>query len=375
VDLQAPVQYVKGVGPQRALALEKLGVLSAFDLLLHLPMRYEDRRSFARVADLRPGMRVSVSGEIAVAGLRRARRMTLYELRLDDGSGRLKAVFFNQPYLRETLPRGRRVVLYGLVERDAFASRMLVMRSPQYELVEGDEHGGIHTGRIVPVYEKLGPLTVKPLRRVLAHLAEQVPADVEDPLSAELRQRLGVIGRGEALRRVHLPGDEDALERLNAFRSPGHVTLLNASDGLLSVRSGHPSPGKSAARRRTRPCNWRASSPMGSSASPCARMRSQMIGNTSPSPGVNGRSISATAPTPSRSSPTTRRCRSSQTTERSERTRPAHSSRTMAGSTAEAAWMTPSPSAPASTSTATISSRPRTQLFGESRAPRPLASR
>jgi ATP-dependent DNA helicase RecG len=226
LDLQSPVQFVKGVGPRRAAALEKLGVRTAFDLLLHLPMRYEDRRSFARVADLRPGMRVSVSGEIAVAGLRRARRMTLYELRLDDGSGRLKAVFFNQPYLRETLPRGLRVVLYGLVERDALASRMLVMRSPQYEVVEGDEHGGIHTGRIVPVYEKLGPLTVKPLRRILAHLAGQVPAEVEDPLSAPLRERLGVVGRGEALRRVHLPGDDDLLERLNAFRSPGQVRLI-----------------------------------------------------------------------------------------------------------------------------------------------------
>ena len=74
MDLKAPVQYVKGIGPQRAEALSKVGVCTAEDLLLHLPMRYEDRRSFARVADLRPGMRVSVSGEIAVAGLRRARR-------------------------------------------------------------------------------------------------------------------------------------------------------------------------------------------------------------------------------------------------------------------------------------------------------------
>src|SRR5512136_2244623 len=135
MDLQAPVQYVKGVGPQKAEALGKVGVRTAEDLLLHLPMRYEDRRSFVRVADLRPGMRVSVSGEIAVAGLRRARRLTVYEVRLDDGSGRLKAVFFNQPHLRETLARGRKVVFYGLVERDALASRLLAMRSPQYELV------------------------------------------------------------------------------------------------------------------------------------------------------------------------------------------------------------------------------------------------
>ncbi len=250
MDLQAPVQYVKGVGPLRAEALAQAGVRTAEDLLLHLPMRYEDRRSFARVADLRPGMRVSVSGEIAVAGLRRARRMTIYELRFDDGSGRLKVVFFNQPYLRETLPRGKKVVLFGLVERDAMASRLLVMRSPQYEIVEGDELGGIHTGRLVPVYERLGPLTVKPLRRILAHLAEQVPADLPDPLPDDLRERLVVIGRGEALRRVHRPGDGDRLELLNAFRSPAHVRLILEELLLFQIGLARRRVGVRAERKR-----------------------------------------------------------------------------------------------------------------------------
>src|SRR5512143_189667 len=155
MDLQAPVQFVKGVGPRRAEALAKLGVRTAEDLLLHLPMRYEDRSSFVRVADLQAGQRVSVAGEIAIAGLRRARRMTIYELRLEDGSGRLKAVFFNQPFLKDVLVRGRRVVLFGLVEKDAYGSRLLAMRSPQYEIVEGvlaaAAGPGVHTGRIVPV--------------------------------------------------------------------------------------------------------------------------------------------------------------------------------------------------------------------------------
>src|SRR3990170_1445954 len=103
MDLQAPVQYVKGVGPLRAEALAKLGVRPAEDLLLHLPMRYEDRRSFARVADLRAGTTACVSGVVAVAGLRRARRMALYEVRLEDASGRIKALWFNQPFLRDVL--------------------------------------------------------------------------------------------------------------------------------------------------------------------------------------------------------------------------------------------------------------------------------
>jgi len=225
MDLASPVQFVKGVGPQRAEALAREGVTTLEDLLFHLPMRYEDRTAFARIADLRPGMKVSVAGTIAVAGLRRARRLTLYEVRLDDGTGRLKALWFNQPFLKDTLPRGTQVVLYGTVEPDAYGSRQLMMASPQYEKVESED-AAVHTGRIVPVYEKLGPLTGKALRRILLRLAETVPDDLPDPLPADVRERLQVIPRAEALRRIHRPSEDDDLALLDAARSPAHRRLI-----------------------------------------------------------------------------------------------------------------------------------------------------
>ncbi|HKC10666.1 MAG TPA: ATP-dependent DNA helicase RecG, partial [Vicinamibacteria bacterium] len=225
MDLGTAVQYVKGVGPQRAIALTQGGVRTLEDLLYHLPLRYEDRRSFARIADLVPGMKVAIAGTITVAGLRRARRMTLYEVRVEDRSGRLKALWFNQPFLKDVLPRGQRVVLFGGVERDA-RGRGLVMASPEYEVVATDDTPGVHTGRIVPIYEKRGPLSGKVLRRILTHLAEQIPDDLEDPLPPEVRERLGVAGRAEALRGVHRPGPEASLEALNRSRSPAHHRLI-----------------------------------------------------------------------------------------------------------------------------------------------------
>ncbi len=172
-----------------------------------------------------PGMKVAIAGTITVAGLRRARRMTLYEVRVEDRSGRLKALWFNQPFLKDVLPRGQRVVLFGGVERDA-RGRGLVMASPEYEVVATDDTPGVHTGRIVPIYEKRGPLSGKVLRRILTHLAEQIPDDLEDPLPPEVRERLGVAGRAEALRGVHRPGPEASLEALNRSRSPAHHRLI-----------------------------------------------------------------------------------------------------------------------------------------------------
>jgi len=228
MDLAAPVQYVKGVGPQRAAALAKDGVSTILDLLLRLPLRYEDRSRFVPIGSLQPGMRVSVAGEIAVAGLRRARRLTLFEIRLEDGSGRLKALWFNQPYLKDVLERGRRAVLFGTVEKDAYGGRTLMMSSPQHELLgDEDEPGpGVHTGRIVPIYEKVGPLSGKLLRRSLSALVAQLPPELPDPLPGPLRERLGVVGWREALLGVHRPGEADSLELLEARRSPGHLRLI-----------------------------------------------------------------------------------------------------------------------------------------------------
>ncbi|HEY3121150.1 MAG TPA: DEAD/DEAH box helicase, partial [Vicinamibacteria bacterium] len=224
MKLSDPVQYVKGVGPQRAAQLAKIGVETAEDLLYHLPLRYEDRSQRLRIADLRPGERAAITGRITVAGLRRARRMTLFEARLEDESGRVKALWFNQPFLKDALARGRRVALYGPVERDRYGGG-LMMSSPQYELVEDDDAPGVHTGRVVPVYEKLGPLGGKSLRRVLTTLAGPLDSGLPDPLPPAVRERLGLVPRGEAFRRVHVPGD-DEVGLLNAARSPGHLRLI-----------------------------------------------------------------------------------------------------------------------------------------------------
>jgi ATP-dependent DNA helicase RecG len=224
VDPKVAVQFVKGVGPGRAAALKEEGIETVEDLLLHLPLRYEDRTRFAPIGELAPGMRVSVRGTVLAAGLRRARSMVLFECLLGDATGRVKALFFNQAYLKDILVKGTSVVFYGDVARDSYGGRHLLMSSPQYETMEGDE--GIHMGRVVPVYERLGPLSGKVLRRILAGLAESVPDDLEDPLPESVRTRLGLPSRGASLRRVHRPDAADELDLLNESRSPFHVRLI-----------------------------------------------------------------------------------------------------------------------------------------------------
>jgi ATP-dependent DNA helicase RecG len=232
--LQGSLQYLKGVGPRRAADLQRAGLSTVEDLLYRFPTRYEDRGHFQTIASLKPGVVASVAAEVLSCGIRPTRRprFKIFEMLLRDQTGSLRAVWFNQPFLNDVFHPHQRVILFGKLE---LTSHGLQMQGPQYEIL-GDEETAeepadaglstVHTGRIVPVYEKTGQLTAK-MQRTLVHQALQaMPAQLPDPLPAAVRQRLGLIDRRAALEQAHFPDAGASIADLNAFRSPAHRRLI-----------------------------------------------------------------------------------------------------------------------------------------------------
>ncbi len=233
--LQTPLRYLKGVGPRRAAALGRVGLSTVEDLLCRFPMRYEDRGHFRPIAALRPGEPASIAGEIISGGVRATRRpgFTVFEATVRDPSGTVRAVWLNQPFLRDVLARGQRVILFGTLEW----RHGLQLTNPQYEILRGpedeDEPVGepIHTGRIVPIYEKVGVLTPRLQRTLVYRALEALQAAagrtaLEDPLPPELRRRLRVPDRLAAFRAAHFPDPDTPLDDLNRFRTPAQVRLI-----------------------------------------------------------------------------------------------------------------------------------------------------
>ena len=238
--LQGPLQYLKGVGPRRAADLQRAGLSTVEDLLYRFPTRYEDRGHFQTIATLRPGVAASVVGEILSCGVRPTRRprFRIFEMLVRDPTGSLRAIWFNQPFLKDVFHPHQRVILFGKLE---LTSHGLQMQSPQYELVDGAEAAEgteeaqpgepadaapVHTGRIVPIYEKTGQLTAK-MQRTLVHQALQaMPPELPDPLPLTVRQRQHLIERREAIEQVHFPPADASVAELNAFRSPAHRRLI-----------------------------------------------------------------------------------------------------------------------------------------------------
>jgi ATP-dependent DNA helicase RecG len=216
----APLQFLKGVGPRRAADLARAGLVTVEDLLYRFPLRYEDRSRFASIASLKPGQPVSVAGRILSCGLRSTRRpgFKIFEAAIQDESGTIRVSWLNQPFLRDVFSRGQHVVLFGLVEMRGHGG--LQLTNPQYEIIEDDDADTIHTGRIVPVYERAGGVTPKMQRRLVYDVLQRLPADLPDALPEAIRLRSKLPSRRASLVGSHFPAADQPLGQLNQFAAP-----------------------------------------------------------------------------------------------------------------------------------------------------------
>ncbi len=224
--LSTPLQYLKGVGPRRAADLARAGLSTIEDLLYRFPLRYEDRSRLQPIASLRAGASAAVGGRLISCGLRSTRRpgFTIFEALVGDSTGALRLVWLNQSFLRDVLTAGQHVVLFGPVDRRG--PRGLQLTNPQYEIVDDEEGETIHTGRIVPVYERAGSMTPKMQRRLVHDALMRLPADLPDSLPDSVRARLGLPDRRAALLACHFPPADTAAEQLNRFATPAQQRLI-----------------------------------------------------------------------------------------------------------------------------------------------------
>src|SRR5207247_5184620 len=117
------------------------------------------------------------------------------------------------------------VALFGAVERRPRGGPQIT--NPQYELIDAEEEGvkTVHTGRIVPIYEKVGSVTPKMQRRLVYDALGQLPQDIPDPLPEDVRSQLSLPDRRTAFHQAHFPDGGTSLDLLNRFRQPAQVRL------------------------------------------------------------------------------------------------------------------------------------------------------
>ncbi len=222
------LMYLKGVGPRRAEILAKRGLRTFEDLLGYLPFRYEDRIRFAKIREIKPGQVYTIRAVVSSGSLVRYSRARggMYHLLVRDDTDSLPCKFFHGQYLDKTFKPGQGLVLHGKAELDPMRPGRIEMINPAYELLGEGDADSTEVGRIVPIYEALGGIGSRTMRRIVYLALQQFSGEMHDPLPAEILARYKFPSRREAIQFVHFPPATESVEALNSFRSQAHMRLI-----------------------------------------------------------------------------------------------------------------------------------------------------
>lgn len=205
LDLDKGVGTLKGVGATVESKLSRLGVFTLGDLITHFPRRYEDFSRITPIRQIKPGP-VTIRGEVKQIASRRAqrRRMSITEAIISDATGTIKAIWFNQPYLAQSIPTGTEVFVSGRLE---FRNNDLALQSPAIETVASETK---NTARIVPVYAETAGFSSKQLRGLILPLLPLL-SDLPETLPESVVIAAKLLSRAEALHEIHFPTSQARL--------------------------------------------------------------------------------------------------------------------------------------------------------------------
>jgi len=231
LDLSKEVQYIKGVGPTRAVLLNKLGIYTLKDLITYYPRGYEDRGKTTKIAELVDGEE-SLIEAIVVSKMNENRirkNMAIYKLIVRDDTGTCVMTWFNQSYLKTKFVLGKKYKFYGKVTKQY---GKFEMNSPVFEEAEISKN----TGRIVPVYPSTYNLSQNTIRQIIENALKMVNEEkLEEVIPDYLIDEYNLLDINNSINQIHFPSNFKNFEE--ARRRLVFEELLSMQLALLQVKN------------------------------------------------------------------------------------------------------------------------------------------
>src|SRR5213082_2628030 len=213
MDIDQLLAELSWIPRPRIIALRRLGIHTAVDLLTHYPRRHENRQQFPNFPREEMSSPVCLCGRVTKTRLMRFGGRKIFEAVLEESGAHalsqpLTCRWFNLHYIQKMIATGQRLVVFGRVKRKG---PRLLIDHPEFEVIEDDEEILIHFRRITPIYPATEGLSQRVLRALIFRLLEEVavaPADV--PLPASLSNGED----GNALRKIHFPQNDEQLRKV-----------------------------------------------------------------------------------------------------------------------------------------------------------------
>ena len=221
---EVDVMYIKGVGPKVAYKFNKLGIFTAQDLMMYFPKKHIDYSSRTLIKNLQEGQTTSVFGYIkSVSTFNTRNNLSVTRVVIADESGRFELSFFNAKgnrYLLERMkaqfPVNSGIMVSGVVKFNSY-NNQLTMDKPTYSIMSGDfmddSKNNLNVARIVPIYTVCEGLSIKTLRKAIFNAVELYKNDIKNIIPDEIRNRLGLMDKKEAVEQIHFPDSMSNLDR------------------------------------------------------------------------------------------------------------------------------------------------------------------
>lgn len=220
---EVDVMYVKGVGPKVAYKLNKLGIYTANDLMCYFPKKHVDYSSRTLIKNLKEGETTTIFGFIkSVSAFNTKNNLSVVKVTVADESGKIELSFFNAKSNRFLLERTKAqfpvnagIMLSGTVKMNNY-SHKLTIDKPTYSIMTGEFLEGsttnLHLARIVPIYTVCEDLSIKTLRKAIYNAIQLYKNHITNIVPDEIRERLGLMDKKEAVEQIHFPESMSSLE-------------------------------------------------------------------------------------------------------------------------------------------------------------------
>lgn len=228
MEFNQPVTKIKGIGPKKAALLDKMGIFTIEDLMLHLPRDYQDRRNICVISDITEDNPILIQGivkNVKADPYRPGRKQILRVFAVDETAG-IEIIFFNSRYLAQTFKIGKKYDFYGKAVQNNGRYQMV---HPDFSISEkGDMRG------ILPVYPVTAGIGQKEMRTWQRNLLDRAEA-IKDCLPEEMVKRNNLCSLEYAISNVHFPADKPPL--LQAKYRLIFDELLALQMGMMMARS------------------------------------------------------------------------------------------------------------------------------------------
>lgn len=229
MNLDTSVEELKAVGSARVKKMEKLGIATVGDLLVHYPKGYEDRRDIYNITTAPLGEKACVQAMVIESPRRTVARTgtSMVKLRVSDGVTVLNIAIFNQPYAANNLHNGEEYIFFGILQYNDFGFNMA---NPIFEPL-GEQ---VLTGSVVPLYHLTAGISNLLMSVIMRDALERCGHLVEDSLPPQLSRNLCSVE--EAYSNIHFPNSDDDLAAARERLSFEELFFLSVGLFLLKGR-------------------------------------------------------------------------------------------------------------------------------------------